>query len=131
MSYATPDDPPPGAGRAFEHEPTVKLNMPGERDETTLLTRWVPLRNPPALIAYYLAIFGLIPGAGLLLGPAALACGCYGMRRSQLFSPPVGFGHAVFAVVCGMVDFVVSAIILAVALLYWLAATGPGQPGGG
>src|SRR3954447_21804778 len=40
----------------------------------------IPYKNPQALIAYYLGVFGLIPGIGALLGPAALVLGIRGLR---------------------------------------------------
>ena len=39
----------------------------------------IPYKNPAAFIAYYLGVFGLIPCAGMLLGPAATSSGCLGL----------------------------------------------------
>jgi hypothetical protein len=39
--------------------------------------------NRPARLAYHLAVIGLVPGLGLVLGPAALALGVYAGRRGR------------------------------------------------
>ena len=43
----------------------------------------IPYKNPKALIAYYLAIFSLIPCLGLLLGIAAFILGLLGLKAAK------------------------------------------------
>jgi hypothetical protein len=70
------------------------------------LARAVPLHNASAVSAYYLAIFGLAPLVGLVLGPLALVLGMIGLFHA-LQQPEVRGGyHAIFAVVLGVVETV-------------------------
>ena len=64
----------------------------------------IPFRNVPALIAYYLGIFGLIPCVGLVLGPAALILGIIGWRKARAQSKAHGTGHAIAGIVLGSFD---------------------------
>ena len=41
----------------------------------------IPTKNPPALVAYYMAIFSLIPCVAILLGPAAAISGFVGLKK--------------------------------------------------
>lgn len=63
----------------------------------------VPYTNPPALIGYYLGVFGLIPCLGLLLGPAAIVAGILGLNRVNAEPRSKGKGHAITALVLGIV----------------------------
>src|ERR1051325_4995978 len=61
------------------------LATPSARPATIVVTddpvsKVVPYRNPQALIAYYLAIFSLIPCVGLLLGAVAFVLGLLGLK---------------------------------------------------
>lgn len=76
------------------------------KPQLSWLARAVPLQNATAVSAYYLAIFGLAPLVGLVLGPLALVLGMIGLYHS-LQKPEVRGGyHAVFAVVMGVVETV-------------------------
>ena len=61
----------------------------------------IPYKNPKALIGYYLAVFSLIPAAGLVLGPAAVILGALGLRDRRRQPAMHGLGHAIFALVFG------------------------------
>ena len=43
----------------------------------------IPYKNPPALTAYYLGVFSLIPGFGLLLAVPELILGIIGLRKGK------------------------------------------------
>jgi len=61
----------------------------------------VPGRNPPALIAYYLGVFSIIPLLGFLLGIAALILGLRG-RKIAIEKPEVkGTAHAWIGILLG------------------------------
>lgn len=70
------------------------------------LARAVPLHNASAVSAYYMAIFGLAPLAGLVLGPLALVLGMIGLHRALLKPEVRGGYHAIFAVVLGVFETV-------------------------
>lgn len=77
------------------------------------------MRNRPALAGYYCAIFSLIPIAGLFLGPAAIAYGIIGLDRGNQLPHRIGYGHALFATVVGIVGSMISygmAVAVAVVL---------------
>lgn len=63
----------------------------------------IPYRNMPALIGYYVSIGSLIPGFGLLLGPAAVVLGVMGMRKVVREPNVRGTAHAVVAMVLGTI----------------------------
>ncbi|HOX07477.1 MAG TPA: hypothetical protein PK280_13825 [Planctomycetota bacterium] len=64
----------------------------------------VPYKNPKALIGYYLAVFGLVPGIGLILGPAAVVLGALGLRDRRRNPAMHGLAHAIVALVLGGID---------------------------
>jgi len=73
--------------------------------------------NPRAMTAYRCAIYGLIPVAGLLLGPAALALGLAGWRHARQTPDRQGVGQAVTAVILGALELLTNAVGLA---LIWI-----------
>lgn len=68
----------------------------------------IPTRNQPALLGYYYSIFGLLPMVGLLLGPVAVVYGLIGLDRGNHLPRHIGYGHALFAVVAGMIGTIMS-----------------------
>ncbi len=56
---------------------------------------------------------GLIPIAGLLLGPFAILFGWFGYRRAKTEPASDGLGHAVVSIVLGALEFVSNAAGLA------------------
>jgi hypothetical protein len=83
-----PDEPPPGY-------------RPPPGDATGGL---IPYKNPNALIAYYLGVFGLVPCLGLILGPFALILGIQGVRYANRNPTARGLGHAVTGIVLGSLE---------------------------
>ena len=61
----------------------------------------IPTSNPAALLAYYCAVFSLIPVFGLLLGPAALVLGVVGRSRIQSDPRLPGRAHAWIGILLG------------------------------
>ena len=61
----------------------------------------IPYKNPPALTAYYLGVFSLIPLLGCLLGPAALIMGVIGLRKRKKQPQCRGAAHAWTGIVLG------------------------------
>lgn len=75
----------------------------------------IPTRNQPALLGYYYSIFGLLPVIGLVLAPIAISYGLIGLDRGNRLPRNIGYGHALFATVAGIIGTVIS-YSLAVAL---------------
>jgi hypothetical protein len=61
----------------------------------------IPYHNPMGLIAYYMGVFSLIPVVGLLLGPAGLILGIFGLRYRKKHPEAGGMGHAIAGIVLG------------------------------
>ena len=61
----------------------------------------MPLKNPSALVAYYLGIFSIIPGLGVLLGIAAVILGLKGLRNVRANPAVKGKIHAWVGIVGG------------------------------
>lgn len=80
-------------------------------------TKLIPTGNPKALIAYYLGIFGLIPGLCLFLGPAALVLGIGGLRAYRLNTPIEGKAHAWVGIILGSISTLTCLAILVAALM--------------
>jgi hypothetical protein len=58
-------------------------------------------RNRPARLAYYMALVGLVPGLGLVLGPAAALLGIWARRRGRNDPAFTGQSPATAALVLG------------------------------
>lgn len=63
--------------------------------------RLIPTRNPNALIAYYLAVFSLIPCAAIFLGTAALILGIKGLKAVRANPNLPGVAHAWIGIILG------------------------------
>jgi hypothetical protein len=61
----------------------------------------IPVTNPAALTAYYLAVFSLIPCVGLLLAIPALILGIIGLRKVKQNPLAKGTVHAWIGIVLG------------------------------
>lgn len=68
----------------------------------------IPMKNQPALLGYYYAIFGLLPIFGLFLAPAAITYGLIGLDRGNRLPRNIGYGHALFAIVAGIIGAVIN-----------------------
>jgi hypothetical protein len=80
--------------------PTVFSGLPEPGGDETVATL-IPFRNMPALVGYYVSIASLIPAAGLVAGPAAVALGVVGYRKSRQQPRIKGAVHAWVAIVVG------------------------------
>lgn len=61
----------------------------------------IPYKNPKALMAYYCAVFALIPGFGLVLGPIAFFLGLAGLRYYKQHPAVKGAVHAWIGIILG------------------------------
>jgi hypothetical protein len=92
---------------------------------------FVPFKNKAALTGYYLAIFSLIPGLGLILGPFAFVLGIQGTCLATLNPQVRGGHHAAFSIVLGMITTIVNWVVLVMAAVFWflLWPPPPAPPG--
>jgi hypothetical protein len=119
------------AGIPYEEEPTdeprpphrPRRRPPGYQewdDGGDAVSSLIPYHNVRALLAYYFGVFGLIPGIGLLLGPAALVLGILGLSYAKNNPRAKGMGHAITGIVLGILDmynWVILLLILVGALM--------------
>ncbi|MEJ2367728.1 MAG: DUF4190 domain-containing protein [Acidobacteriota bacterium] len=61
----------------------------------------IPHKNWPALVAYYLGLFAVIPMLGILLGIAAFILGIAGLRKRKQHPAVKGAVHAWIGIICG------------------------------
>ena len=66
--------------------------------------------NASALTAYRYAVYGLIPIVGLILGPAAIVLGIYGLRYYRTAPLDHSIGHARAAIILGLLELLTNAI---------------------
>ncbi len=80
---------------------------------TTVTDHLIPVKNPASLVAYYCGVFGLIPCATPLLGPASLIAGIIGMRQAR--ERAVGFTHSLTGIILGSLETI--AMVIGIYLL--------------
>jgi hypothetical protein len=82
-----------------------RRRVPNFDDKYSLIGSRVP-KNRKAVLAYRCAMFGLIPGLGLLLGGVAVGMGFFGYRHALAAPSDRGLGHAVAAMILGSLELV-------------------------
>jgi len=93
--------------------PTRAGPLPARPHDDGAISTLIPFRNGPALAAYYTAVASLIPGLGLLAGPAALALGIAGLRLRTREPHRKGAVHAWIGIIVGtLVTLAHAAVIL-------------------
>jgi len=65
------------------------------------LSAIIPYRNVPALIAYYLGVFSIIPCLGIVLGIAAFVLGLVGLKKARENPSAKGKVHAWIGIIAG------------------------------
>lgn len=75
--------------------------VPYDESRTNTAPGLIPYHNSPALIAYYLAIFSLIPCFGFPLGIAAVVLGIMGLKKSRKNPEVKGAAHAYVGIILG------------------------------
>ena len=87
----------------------------------------IPVRNVPALLAWYFGVFSLIPIIGLILGVIALILGIIGIKKSRDPKIGVGFWHALIGLLIGGICMLLWTIAL-VMIIAGMTMVGPGGP---
>jgi hypothetical protein len=81
----------------------------------------IPYKNPPALIGYYLGYLGLLPIIGIPFAIAAIVLGIIGLKKKKRNPIVRGTGHAIFAIVAGLIGLTCST---GIALLFVVDSVG-------
>lgn len=74
--------------------------------DTGIVSTLIPYKNKPALIGYYLGVFAFIPVLGVLPGIPAFVLGIMGLRKASRNPEVRGKGHAIVALVGGVLALV-------------------------
>jgi hypothetical protein len=88
--------------------PTPARRRKNDRSEAPV--SFLPEGNPFARRAYLCAVFGLVPGLGLLLGLPAVVFGIMGRRAALSDEMHCGLGHAYVSRLVGAVEFVCNSL---------------------
>lgn len=72
----------------------------------------IPYKNPSALIAYYLGIFGLFPVIGILLAIPAVILGFKGLSYGRLNPATKGIVHAWVGICLGTLSILYNGIMI-------------------
>ena len=83
---------------APQHGGQSMPSVPTEGDATGGI---IPYKNLPALFAYYLGVFSLLPCVGLFLAIPALVLGIMGLRKRKQNPAVKGSVHAWIGIVMG------------------------------
>ena len=108
----------PYESRAPQGGPPRRAPARGEGDSTGGV---IPYKNPPALIAYYLGLFSLLPFIGLLLAIPAFILGILGLKKRAKNPAVKGSIHAWIGIVMGGLMTLIWGVLLA-ALIFAAAA---------
>ena len=76
----------------------------------------IPYKNPMALLGYYVSVFGLIPCAGMVLGPAAIVMGIMGLKFNKANPHTKGVAHSWVAIVLGSIELLAHLAFIAMAI---------------
>ena len=100
--------------------PSPKPRRPRRRellDESGVFGSFTPWKNPPAVYAYAVALAGMTPVLGLVLGPAAVVLGLIGRARLRRNPEVKGRSFISAGIVLGTLDFVVNVAGIACILI--------------
>jgi len=93
--------PDAAAGPAPASPPLPGPSVPPPAPPGNLVATVIPYKNVPALVAYYLGVFSIIPCVGLPLGIAAVVLGILGLRRAKKNPESKGKVHAWVGIIVG------------------------------
>ncbi len=85
----------------------LEYQQPGPVEQGDSTGGIIPYKNAPALLAYYLGVFSLIPCFGLLLAIPALILGIIGLRKRKANPLIKGTAHAWVGIIMGGIFTVV------------------------
>jgi hypothetical protein len=101
--------PPPPAAPPSTPPPLPVRHAATDGDGTGGL---IPYKNPSALIAYYLGIFGLLPIIGILLAIPAVILGFKGLSHRKVNPAAKGAVHAWVGISLGTLSILYNSLII-------------------
>lgn len=107
MSHSNPyETPPPTGAESARHVTPLEI----EGDATGGI---VPYKNPAALAAYYLAVFGMFPFLGIFVSIPAFVLGIIGLRQRKRNPVIKGSVHAWIGIILGGLATVINLTCIA------------------
>ncbi len=98
-------------------------SMPSAPTEGDATGGIIPYKNLPALSAYYLGLFSLLPCLGLFLAIPALVLGIMGLKKRKQNPAVKGSVHAWIGIVMGGMFTLVWGVAWIVMIIYMIAAS--------
>ncbi len=98
-------------------------SMPSAPTEGDATGGIIPYKNLPALFAYYLGLFSLLPCLGLFLAIPALVLGIMGLKKRKQNPAVKGSVHAWIGIVMGGMFTLVWGVAWIVMIIYMIAAS--------
>ena len=98
-------------------------SMPSAPTEGDVTGGIIPYKNLPALFAYYLGLFSLLPCLGLFLAIPALVLGIMGLKKRKQNPAVKGSVHAWIGIVMGGMFTLVWGVAWIVMIIYMIAAS--------
>jgi hypothetical protein len=74
-----------------------------EDQDTDVVLRLIPYKNPLALAAYYCGFFALVPVIGFVLAVVAIVLGIMGLQYASANRKAKGAAHAITGIILGVV----------------------------
>lgn len=91
-------------------------------DEGGVFGSFTPWKNPPAVYSYAIALAGMTPVLGLVLGPTAIVLGFVGRARLRRNPEIKGLSFIRAGIVLGTLDFFVNVAGVTCILIGWLGS---------
>ena len=101
----------------FEPQDPDHATPPRRRGEGDATGGIIPYKNPPALIAYYLGLFSLLPLVGLLLGIPAFILGIMGLKKRKQNPEVKGSVHAWIGILMGGLMSIIWGFLIVVMII--------------
>lgn len=101
MSHAEPTPPDPQQSPYASPAPADPAYNPSGPTEGDATGGLIPYKNVPALLAYYLGIFSLIPCLGIFAAVPAFVLGIIGLRKRKQNPVIKGSAHAWIGIILG------------------------------
>jgi hypothetical protein len=110
----------PAILEALDSPPPSTLTDIATSFDQSAVGDFVPYRNQAAMWGYWLSIAAIIPGLGLMLGPASVALGVVGLMVAKRFPKARGVSHSWVAIILGCFASLYNfAGIIAIVVRYW------------
>jgi ABC-type Co2+ transport system permease subunit len=82
----------------------------------------IPYKNPQALTAYYMGIFGLFPAIGFVLAVPAVILGIVGLRKYGQNPVIKGSVHAWVGIVLGGLSMLYNGVFIVIIVVAWIGS---------